>query len=77
MDEFAPKMTQHKDETFEPYWSETHNQAISTCQNFVTGKDKEVNIYVSPQNDHFFAVTFHKKSDEKTTLSIKFALWNE
>ena len=77
MDEFAPKMTQDKDETFEPYFSETYNEALMTCQNFVTGKEKEVSIYVSPQNDHFFAVTFNRKTDEKTSLSVRFHLWRE
>jgi len=76
MDEFAPKMTVNKDESFEPYFSKTYNEALITCQNFVTGKENEVSIYVSPKNDHFFAVTFNRKSDEKTTLSVRFALWN-
>jgi len=77
MDEFAPDMTINKDESFEPYSSETYNGALSVCNEFVKGKEEERNIYVSPANDDFFAVTFERKSDEKTTLSVRFHLWND
>lgn len=77
MDEFAPGMTQNKDETFEPFMSETYNGALLVCREFVRGKEAELDIYVSPENDHFFAVTFNRKSDEKTTLSVRFHLWNK
>lgn len=77
MDEFAPDMTINKDESFEPFMSETYNEALSVCREFVKGKEEERNIYVSPANDDFFAVTFERKSDEKTTLSVRFHLWND
>ena len=77
MDEFAPNMTKNKDETFEPNMSKSYNDALLVCGDFVKGSEKEMSIYVSPEDDHFFAVTFNRKSDEKTTLSIRFHLWNK
>jgi len=76
MDEFAPKMTQNKDESFEPFMSETYNGALLVCREFINGKEAELSYYVSPENDHFFAVTLNRKSDEKTILSVRFHLWN-
>ena len=76
MDEFAPKMTQNKDESFEPFSSETYNGALLACQEFIEGKEAKLSIYISPENDKEFAVTFKRKSDEKATLSVRFALWN-
>lgn len=60
MDEFAPEMTINKDESFEPYSSETYNGALSACREFVEGKEAKMSIYVSPENDNEFAVTFEK-----------------
>lgn len=77
MDEFAPKMTQNKDESFEPFMSETYNGALFAAREFVESKEAELNMYVSPEDDHFFAVTFKREADEKTTLSVRFHLWNE
>lgn len=76
MDEFAPKMTQKKDESFEPFSSETYNGALLTCREFVKGSDTTRGIYISPENDKEFAVTFKRRTDEKTTLSVRFHLWN-
>lgn len=77
MDEFAPKMTQNKDESFEPFSSETYNGALLACQEFIEGKEAKLSIYISPDNDKEFAVTFKRKTDEKTSLSVRFHLWNE
>ena len=77
MDEFAPGMTINKDESFEPYSSETYNGALSVCNEFVKGKAEKKSIYISPENDNEFAVTFKRKSDEKTTLSVRFHLWRD
>ena len=77
MDEFAPDMTINKDESFEPYSSETYNGALSICNEFVKGKEAKMSIYISPENDNEFAVTFERKSDEKTILSVRFHLWND
>lgn len=76
MDEFAPNMTKNKDETFEPNMSKSYNDALLVCDDFVKGNEQEMSIYVSPEDDHFFAVTFNRKTDEKTTLSVRFHLWN-
>ena len=76
MDEFAPGMTENKDETFEPNMSKSYNDALLVCDDFVKGNEQEMSIYVSPEDDHFFAVTFNRKTDEKTTLSVRFHLWN-
>lgn len=76
MDEFAPKMMQNKDESFEPFSSETYNGALLTCREFVEGSDAKLSIYISPENDKEFSVTFKRKTDEKTTLSVRFHLWN-
>lgn len=76
MDEFAPKMTQNKDESFEPFSSETYNGALLACQEFIEGKEAKLSIYISPENDKEFAVTFKRITDEKTTLSVRFHLWN-
>ncbi|MEN6634606.1 MAG: hypothetical protein ABFC56_02015 [Clostridiaceae bacterium] len=76
MDEFAPGMTENKDETFEPNMSKSYNDALLVCDDFTRGNEQEMSIYVSPENDHFFAVTFNRKTDEKTTLSVRFHLWN-
>jgi len=76
MDEFAPKMTQNKDESFEPFSSETYNGALFACQEFINGKEAKLSIYISPENDKEFAVTFKRKTDEKTTLYVRFHLWN-
>ena len=76
MDEFAPGMTDNKDETFEPNMSKSYNDALLVCDDFVKGNEQEMSIYVSPEDDHFFAVTFNRKTDEKTTLSVRFHLWN-
>ena len=77
MDEFAPKMTVNKDESFEPFSSETYNGALLACQEFVEGKEAKLSIYISPENDKEFAVTFKRKTDEKTSLSVRFHLWRE
>lgn len=77
MEEFAPKMTQNKDESFEPITSQTYNGALLVCREFVESNDAKLSIYISPENDNEFAVTFNRKSDEKATLSVRFALWNE
>ena len=77
MDEFAPDMTINKDESFEPYSSETYNGALSICNEFVKGKEAKMSIYISPENDNEFAVTFERKSDEKTILSVRFHLWRD
>jgi len=74
MDEFAPKMTRNKNESFEPFSSETYNGALLVCREFVRGKEAELDIYVSPENDNEFLVTFKRKSDEKTTLSVSLEL---
>ncbi len=76
MDEFAPKMTQNKNESFEPFSSETYNGALLTCREFVEGSDAKLSIYISPENDKEFSVTFKRKTDEKTTLYVRFHLWN-
>ena len=76
MDEFAPKMTVNKDESFEPNMSKSYNDALLVCDDFVKGNEKEMSIYVSPENEHFFAVTFNRKTDEKTTLYVRIHLWN-
>ena len=76
MDEFAPKMTQNKDESFEAFSSETYNGALLACQEFIEGSDAKLSIYISPENDKEFAVTFKRKSGEKTTLSVRFHLWD-
>ena len=76
MDEFAPKMTQNKDESFEPFSSKTYNGALLACQEFIEGKEAKLSIYISPENDKEFAVTFKRKTDEKTSLSVRFHLWN-
>ena len=77
MDEFAPEMALNKDESFEPFMSETYNGALSACHEFVEGKAEKMGIYISPENDNEIAVTFKRKSDEKTTLSVRFHLWSE
>ena len=77
MDEFAPDMTINKDESFEPYSSETYNGALSVCNEFVKGKEAKMSIYISPEKRDEFAVTFERKSDEKTTLSVRFHLWRD
>jgi len=76
MNEFAPGMTENKDESFEPFSSETYNGALIVCREFIEGKEAKTSIYISPENDKEFAVTFKRKSDEKTTLSVRFHLWN-
>ena len=76
MDEFAPKMTVNKDESFEPFSSVSYNGALLACQEFVNGSVAKTNIYISPEDDNEFAVTFKRKSDEKTTLSVRFHLLN-
>ena len=76
MDEFAPKMTVNKDESFEPFSSVSYNGALLACQEFVNGSVAKTNIYISPEDDNEFAVTFKRKTDEKTTLSVRFHLWN-
>ena len=76
MDEFAPKMTQNKDESFEPITSETYNGALQVCREFIEGDETEQYIYISPEDDDAFAVTFERKTDEKTMLSVRFHLFN-
>lgn len=76
MDEFAPKMTLNKEESFEPFSSETYNGALIVCREFIEGKEAKTSIYISPENDKEFAMTFKRKSDKKTTLSVRFHLWN-
>ena len=44
MDEFAPKMTQNKDESFEPFSSKTYNGALLACQEFIEGKEAKLSI---------------------------------
>ena len=54
--------------------SKSYNDALLVCDDFVKGNEQEMSIYVSPEDDHFFAVTFNRKTDEKTTLSVRFHL---
>lgn len=56
--------------------SKSYNDALIVCDDFVKGNEQEMSIYVPPEDDHFFAVTFNRKSDEKTTLSVRFHLLN-
>ena len=76
MNEFAPGMTENKDESFEPFTSETYNGALSVCREFIDGNEAEKSIYISPEQSNAFAVNFERKTDEKTTLSVRFHLWN-
>ncbi len=76
MDSFAPRMTENKDESFEPFMSETYHGALLVCREFIEGKEVKRSFYISPKNDDFFVVTLNRKSDEKTTLCVRLLFWN-
>lgn len=76
MDSFAPGMTENKGESFEPYTSETYHGALLVCGEFIEGKEEKRSFYISPERSNEFLVTLNRKTDEKTTLSVRILFWN-
>ena len=75
LDEFETALTRNKDVSLDSR-GVSYNEAICLCQEFINGEEGNARFFIAPKRGYGTAITLERKADEKTTISVRFHLWN-
>ena len=75
LDEFETALTKNKDVSLDSR-GVSYNEAICLCQEFINGEEGNARFFIAPKRGYGTAITLERKADEKTTISVRFHLWN-
>ena len=75
LDEFETALTKNKDVSLDSR-GVSYYEAICLCQEFINGEEGNARFFIAPKRGYGTAITLERKADEKTTISVRFHLWN-
>ena len=76
LQEFEAPLAEDKDEN--PGWwnALTYNQAIQSCEEFLSGKDSELEFYIASDHVEISYIRLSRRAGEDSSVRILFDLWS-